>query len=241
MKGYELLDRFLGLIYPKRCLLCDEVLPYDTVSGLCKSCKDNVMVLTMCICKKCGKPHIDPNDDICYDCNKKEHFFRQGRSMWIYEGAVKKAIHKYKYHHRKAQGKGFAQELEKFYRQNIHWDINVITSVPLHPLKLKERSFNQSAYLATVFGRKIGAEVNNKLLIRTINTKPQKDLSDKERIFNVENAFTWNDQYRCKNQNILIVDDIYTTGSTIDNCAKVLLNHGAKNVYFLTLAIGKGF
>lgn len=241
MKVNELIDKLLELIYPKRCLLCDEVLPYNTAATLCRPCKGNVMYLTMCICRKCGKPHIDPGDDLCYDCSKKEHFFRQGRGMWIYEGDVKKAIHKYKYQHRKAQGKGFADELSQFYRQNTAWDIDIITSVPLHPLKLKERSFNQSAYLATVFGQKLDIEVNNNLLIRIKNTKPQKDLTDLQRILNVENAFQMKSEYQCHNQNILILDDIYTTGSTIDNCAKVLLKNGARNVYFLTLAIGKGF
>ncbi len=241
MKIYELIDKILGLFYPKRCLLCDEVLPFNAATYVCKPCRDNVMELTMCICRKCGKPHIDPHDDICFDCKKKQHYFRQGRALWTYEGIVKKAIHRYKYHHRQALGKGFAQELSRFYRQNIPWDIDLIISVPLHPLKLKQRSFNQAAYLATLFGRELGIEVNNNLLIRTKNTQPQKDLTDLERILNVENAFEFNQKYACVNQNVLILDDIYTTGNTIDNCAKELLAHGARNVYFLTLAIGKGF
>lgn len=241
MDYYERIERLISLIYPKRCLFCEEVLPFNDSAGLCQSCKDHVMYLTMCICIKCGKPHIDPSDNYCFDCNKTEHHFRLGRGMWIYEGPAKKALHKYKYYHRKAMGKGFGQELYRFYQQNIVWDIDVITSVPLHPLRLKERTFNQSAYVADILGRKLGVETNNKLLKRTINTKPQKDLTDLERITNVENAFEFDSKFQCLNKNVLIVDDVYTTGSTIDNCAKVLLMQGARNVYFLALAIGYGF
>ncbi|MBC7958531.1 MAG: ComF family protein [Vallitaleaceae bacterium] len=161
--------------------------------------------------------------------------------MWLYEGKVKKAIHTYKYHLRKSHGKAFAQELYQFYTKHVGWKVDVITCVPLHPSKMKERSFNQAAYLATLLGEKLEVKVDNNLLVRTKNTRPQKDLTDIERIVNLENAFEMNKQSGCQNQRILIVDDIYTTGSTIDNCAKILLKQGAKDVYFLTLAIGKGY
>ncbi|PKM52688.1 MAG: amidophosphoribosyltransferase [Firmicutes bacterium HGW-Firmicutes-7] len=236
----KVIKMILALMYPKRCLLCDEVLPLGEQSTTCSKCRNDVKWIGGNICKRCGKPLECHRLDFCYDCSKKNHYFHEGRGMWVYEDAVKNAIHKYKYSNRKGYGKSFAQELYQFYIENITWDIDCITSVPLHPDKLNERSFNQAALIADILGRRLDIVVDNCLLYRTKNTEPQKDLSDLERILNVKDAFSICDSSSCTGKNILIVDDIYTTGSTINECAKELKNHGAQNVYFLTVAIGKG-
>lgn len=236
----KMIDKIISVIYPTRCLLCDEVLSFGEKSIICTECKSDAIWITGSICKKCGKPLECHRLDLCYDCSKKMKYYNEGRGMWVYEGAVKKAIHKYKYGNRRGNGKAFAKELYQFYIENISWDIDCITSVPLHPEKLKERSFNQSALIADILGIRLGISVDNYMLIRTKNTKPQKDLSDFDRILNVMDAFSICNLSSSSGKNILIVDDIYTTGSTINSCAKVLKNHGAHNVYFLTLAIGKG-
>lgn len=233
-------DKLLEIMYPKRCLLCDGILSYGFNERLCEGCKVEGVWIQGDLCSKCGKPLEAHRLELCFDCSKKTHYYDEGRAMWLYQGSIKKAIQRYKYGERKGYGKAFALELHNYYSRNINWKIDMLTSVPLHPNKLRERSFNQSALIADKLSVYLGIVVNNELLIRVKNTKPQKDLSDIERIHNVRDAFSVNDLFSCRGKNILIVDDIYTTGSTIDSCAKVLKNHGASNVYFLALAIGKG-
>ncbi|PKM94909.1 MAG: amidophosphoribosyltransferase [Firmicutes bacterium HGW-Firmicutes-1] len=234
------MNKAISIVYPKRCLFCDEVLSFGEKKPICAECKPDATWVTGDICKKCGKPLECHRLDLCYDCSRKVKYYNEGRGMWVYEDSVKKAIHKYKYGNRKGYGKAFAEELYQFYVNNIHWDIDCITSVPLHPAKLKERSFNQSALIADILGERLDIGVDNYLLSRTKNTIPQKDLTDSERILNVMDAFSINILSSSTGKNILIVDDIYTTGSTINSCAKILKTYGAYKVYFLTVAIGKG-
>lgn len=241
MDTNKLWKKILCIVYPKRCLLCDSVLKYNDSKAICESCESKTKYLVKDLCKKCGKPHDTVKNDLCFDCSRKSHIYIEGRGMWHYTGDVKKAIYKYKYYGRRNYARLFAKELAIYYCKYINWDIDIITSVPLHPKKLKERSFNQSALIADRFGEIIGVKVDNNLLYRTKYTMPQKELSDFNRILNVENAFCANDKRDINECNILIIDDIYTTGSTIDSCAKVLKEHGASRIYFLTIAIGKGY
>lgn len=233
-------DKLLEILYPKRCLLCDEILPFEFNGRFCHKCDNKVNWIKDKVCVKCGKPINNQYLKHCFDCSKKSHYFEQGHAMWLYEDDIKEAIHRYKYGNRKGYGKAFALELLQYYKANIKWDIDLITSVPLHEQKLRERTFNQSEIIADKLSEYISIPVNNDLLVRVKNTLAQKELSDIERIHNVEDAFSVNAKYSCKDKKILIIDDVYTTGNTIDNCVKVLKDHGAREVYFLTLAIGKG-
>jgi ComF family protein len=236
----QLGNRALEVLYPKRCPLCDGILTFGENNSFCKACQDSVKWIEGKSCQKCGKPLELQRNDLCFDCSRKAHYFKQGHAMWLYEGQIKEAIHRYKYGNKKGYGKAFAWELFKYYQLNINWHIDMITSVPLHPDKLRERTFNQSALIADKLSEYLNIPSNNNLLMRVKNTLPQKELSDIERIHNVKDAFVFNDKYSCNGVNILIIDDVYTTGNTIDHCVKVLKNHGAHSVYFLTLAIGKG-
>lgn len=234
------MENLINIIYPKRCFICDKILHLKSQETLCDICKKKVRWITGNICSKCGKPLEEHRLKFCFDCSKREQEYNQGRGMYLYKEEVIHSIHRYKYGNRKGYGKSFAKELTRFYLENINWEIDLITSVPLHPKKLKERGFNQSSLIADILSRNLNIEVNNFLLIRTKNTRPQKDLSDLERILNVRDVFSINKKYTFIHKNILIIDDIYTTGNTINNCAKILKDNGAGNVYFLTVAIGKG-
>lgn len=239
-------DTLLEVLYPNRCLLCDEVLPFGNKEFFCNQCISKVKWITGKVCQKCGKPVKDQSQFdfqkqiLCFDCSKKRHYFDQGYAMYLYQDEVKEAIHRYKYGNRKGYGKAFGYELGRFYQKNVKWHIDLITSVPLHTDRFKERMFNQSAIIADILSECVRIPVNNHLLVRVKNTLPQKDLTDVERIHNVTDAFEFNKKYACKGKNVLIIDDIYTTGNTMDHCAKTLKNNGVDKVYFLTLAIGKG-
>lgn len=240
LKIQDFLEKLLLIIYPKRCIFCDEVMVCESKGNICDKCKVKNQLLISNICNKCGKPLDVGRLNICFDCSGNSQVYEKGRALWVYEGDVKKAIHRYKYHSRREYGKLFADEMYCYYRNQINWPIDLITSVPLHKSRLKERGYNQAGLLAHYLGRKLDKEVNNDLLIRMQNTKPQKDLSDVQRIHNVNGVFSINNKYSCENKNILLIDDIYTTGSTINSIAKVLINHGANKVNYMTLAIGRG-
>lgn len=226
-------------VYPKRCLFCDEVILNTQV--FCEDCKSQAEWLTKYLCKKCGKPLELKKSEICFDCSKKSHAYDAGRAMWLYEGAVKDAIKRYKFDGRKSLANSFSDVLLNFYIKHIDWQIDLITAIPLHKTKLKSRGYNQAALISDLLGRKLDIRVVNDLLIRQKTTRPQKELSDGERILNIRDAFCIDERYSVDGLNLLILDDIYTTGSTLDECAKVLKDKGANRVYFLTLAIGKGY
>lgn len=234
------MEALINILYPKRCFICDCILPYKESETLCNICREKTKWIFGDICSICGKPLEEHRLEFCYDCSKRKPNYKQGRGMYVYKDQIIHSIHRYKYGNRKGYGKAYAKELTRFYLEKINWEIDLITSVPLHPKRLRERAFNQSALISSILGRNLNIEVNNFILIRTKNTKPQKDLIDSERILNVRDAFSINKKYTFLHKNILIIDDIYTTGSTINNCAKTLKENGAKNVYFLTVAIGKG-
>lgn len=234
------LNTILDLIYPRRCLLCDDLIEINNKENICSKCSVTKMYLSDNICIKCGKPLDNSSNSMCFDCSKNKHLFTQGRALWEYNHQIKESIYRYKYCNRKDYGPAYAKEMAKFFYKYIDWSIDIVTCVPLHKERLKNRGYNQSEIISRFLGQELKIQTNNKLLKRENNTKPQKDLSDIERINNIEGAFCYNMEYDCSYKNILIIDDIYTTGSTINECSKVLLNNKANNVYFLTLAIGRG-
>jgi ComF family protein len=122
---------------------------------------------------------------------------------------------------------------------------DILVPVPIHKSKYRERGYNQTEILANGIAKGLNIPVLPHLLIRDKKTLPQKQLSDKERLRNLQEAFILNDkvfsEYPRKIKSILLIDDIYTTGSTIEACTNVLMRNGIENIYFITLCIGKGF
>lgn len=119
------------------------------------------------------------------------------------------------------------------------WNIDEIIPVPIHPKRLKQRGFNQTDIIADELGKILGISVNKGKIIRIKNTRPQKDLNDIDRIKNIQGAFCSTEGYR-PGKNVLIIDDIYTTGTTIRQIAQILKALGAEKVFFLTISIGQG-
>ena len=229
----------LEMVYPRKCLVCDELIDNESNNNICDKCFPKIVKVEGQLCNKCGKP-LDNIREICYDCIRREPFFEQGRALWEYNDEIRESIFRFKYANRKDYGYSFAKEMHDYYVKNIRWEIDIICCVPLHRKRLATRGYNQSHIIAEKLGKELKIKYYENLIHRCKNTIPQKDLSDIERIDNIKNAFSYNTSYKCDNKNILIVDDIYTTGSTINECSKVLLDNNINNVYFLTLAIGRG-
>ena len=234
------LEKLKTIIYPDRCIFCSDVLAFENKTGFCPSCLKELKWLTESLCPKCGKPLELEQNGSCFDCFKGEHVYDQGRSLWVYEGQVKESIHRFKYHQMKQYKKAYIYAMIQYYKAYINWSVDIITPIPLHNEKLKTRKYNQSELLAVGLGLHLDIPVCRDLLIRVQNTKPQKELSDVERINNIKDAFIYNQRYDFTGKNVLLIDDIYTTGSTIDECAKQLKNNEVNKVFFLTVSIGKG-
>lgn len=242
MKLNNLTKMLLDIVYPKRCPICMELIPINQEERICETCIEELPYIQQPRCHKCSKPVSAEDEIYCFDCIKSDHYYTKGWAVWLYERAVKDAMHRFKYNNNKNYGRILSKEVVTLYSREIYEaNIDLIIPIPLYRKKEKKRGYNQAGVIATYIGKYTSIPCNHNCIIKKINTKAQKNLTDKERIANVKNIFKVTDENLIKGKNILLCDDIYTTGSTIDSCAKELLSCGAKEIYFITLAIGKGF
>lgn len=226
-------------LYPKRCIGCYGLLE-DEEADCCQLCYNEFKIITKGYCEKCGKLH-EREEAICFDCRKVSHSFEAGRGVFVYEGLIKKSLFGLKFFKHTWLGYGFGRILAGYYRQENLWNVDLIVPVPLHLFRFMERGYNQAEIIAKNLGQDLKIPCNSRILSRAKVTRPQKDLTDDERFHNLKLAFKVKNREEIVGKKILLIDDIYTTGATIDSCAKALLDEGASKVYFLTLAIGRGY
>ena len=189
----------------------------------------------------CGKPLEQEERELCGDCTRKKHSFVRGVAAFAYTKELKQSIYRFKYSNRREYAAFYADMLLKLKGQIIRsWRPDVIIPVPLHPARLRKRGFNQAELIAQKLGIGLDIPVDTKILVRTVNTAPQKTLNDKERAQNIKKAFQVTENI-VKYRKVLLVDDIYTTGSTLDSCAGELIHAGVMQVYFASVCTGRGF
>lgn len=231
--------RLLEFFYPPHCPGCDKLLaPGDSV---CADCFNAIRLVKEPVCKRCGKPMRNERREYCADCFGKEHKYRQGKAVFIYEGKMKQSMYRFKYSNKREYALFYAAEAAKLYGDWVKRNkIEVIVPIPMYPGKKRRRGYNQAEVFAKALGRELGIKVDGGLVKRVRDTTPQKELNDKERRCNLKNAFQFVPNI-VKYKEILLVDDIYTTGSTMDAVAEVLLLAGVKNIYFICISIGIGF
>lgn len=242
MKLNKIIDELLSIVYPKRCPTCMNIIPINEEERICDSCIEELPYVTEPRCKKCSKPLDNETNDLCYDCTKNEHSYSRGWALWLYTGDIKNALKRFKYNNNSNYGKIFSKEVVTLYKKEIEEvSIDLIIPVPLHPKKQKKRGYNQAAIIGSNIAESLNISYSSNYVTRIIDTKDQKNLSDKERVHNMKKAFKIVDPNQIKHKRVLICDDIYTTGNTINSLSKELLENGAEEVFFITLAIGKGF
>lgn len=231
----------LHLLFPKRCPICDSVFYFKKGKyGICPVCRDKLTVVQEPVCKICGKPVEGERREMCGDCQKRRHAFVQGKALWIYKGAVKKSIHRLKYSNRREYAIAYGQEMESRYGDWIRrHSFEAIIPIPLHKKRKRQRGYNQAELIGREISRLTGIPLRKDILMRCVSTVPQKDLNDEERKKNLKNAFII-----AKNnvglEKVLLVDDIYTTGSTMDSAAEALKGAGISEVYCISTGIGRG-
>jgi len=227
----------LQLLFPNRCPVCDEIVtPYG--ERICSECMDKLKLLTPPWCMKCGKK-LDGDEELCRDCKGKAHLFVRGRALYEY-GSVASSVYRMKYGGKQEYAAFFGEEMAVYLKDFIRRvQPDGIVPIPLHKKRLRKRGYNQSCLLAKALGEAINVPVYDKLLVRIRNTEPLKLQNPAERQNNLKKAFIIGEN-DVKLKTILIVDDIYTTGSTINEAVRVLRENGVEQVYFVTLACGAG-
>lgn len=239
-----MLQRIFHILFPRRCPICDQVLAAGE-GRVCKKCQKRTEVITEPICKRCGKPIAKAGEEFCFDCSQRQAAFERGYAVWVYDKYMRKSIAGFKYAGRKEYSRFYVEELVYHLGSRLErLGLDAVMPVPLHKEKLRFRGFNQAEVLAEGIGKKMGLPVYTNVLFRVKNTIPQKGLSDRERRENLKHAFRVNAKRKeliPQLKRVLLVDDIYTTGATIDACAKALKKAGVAEVYFVCLCIGKDF
>lgn len=229
-------DLLKELLYPHKCPFCGTV----TVAPVCSACRKNISYAGEPKCKKCGKPVRSEEQEYCNDCEKREHAFETGVSIFLHEGRVAQSLYRFKYHNRRIYAKDYAKLFMEICGKEIKkWGIDVLICVPVHRKRKRKRGYNQAEILAEAISEISGIPYIADAAIRVNRTVPQKQLNPSQRRKNLEHAFRVQ-KVLPAHSHVLVIDDIYTTGATIDSLAKKLKKQGVK-VYFFTISIGQGF
>lgn len=225
------LRRGLDVLFPPRCVSCSRL-----GTWFCRDCQASVEPIPAPICDRCGQS--TGSGDLCSRCRIEPIRLEGIRSVAIHGGALQQAIHDFKYERRRELADTLGQMLYDYWRMlDLHVDL--VLSVPLHPDRQKERGFNQSGLLAAVLSAHAQLPLDESHLVRTRATAPQVGLATQEREVNVQGAFEWTGD-DLEGVRVLLVDDVCTTGATLEACAQPLRSRGANSIWALTLTRPSG-
>lgn len=231
-----MIKHMLDLLYPikPKCSICGS----DGAKAICERCMASIDYLHGATCFNCGKQlHEKYTDSTCPDCKAGVFYYERAYSCFEYKGTGKELIHKFKFEGKVRLAKVIAGLMEERLR-NEEPAIDAVVPVPIHKIKLEARGFNQSYLIALELGERLGKPIFD-CLERKKETKEQYSLDRAQRHLNINDAFSVKLSYNIgKYKDILLVDDIYTTGSTVNECSRVLKKAGADKVYVITAATG---
>jgi ComF family protein len=224
----EIKKGLLDLLFPPRCVGCREM-----GSVLCAKCRDEFELIEPPLCPHCGRPRT--NGRLCPLCQRDPLRISGVRSVAYFDGTLREAIHSFKYSNLQDLAIPLG-ELMSDYWEKSPLPAEIIVPVPLHPDRLRERGYNQATLLARELGKSIGLPVSENSLVRVRATRPQVDLNAQERKENVSDAFCCSNM-ELKGKRVLLIDDVCTTGATLEACSIALRQVGALSVWALTLAM----
>lgn len=226
------------MIYPRRCPICGEIVEENLLA--CETCQKNIKKIEYPTCFKCGKMVEVADIEYCFDCMRIPKSYVKGFPVYAYSGSIKDSLASFKYNNKREYALFYATSIFDSYKEQLlRIGIDGIIPVPVHKSRLRKRGYNQAYLIANELGRLLNIRVYKDVVKRVIKTAPQKELNDKERIKNLKSAFKIAlDGVQLKK--VLIVDDIYTTGATIEAITHLLLEVGIEEVYYTSVCIGKG-
>jgi len=229
----------INFVFPPKCLLCGQTLEDASDDRPCPYCLSKIKLLSHPRCPRCGLGFVTPAEDdhLCSGCLTEERYFTAARAIGSYEGLMVEVISRFKYQGASRLAKPLSRLLSEYKDPQLPFsEFDLILPVPLHPQRLRRRGFNQSLLLARRVSRQHSIPLDFKTLQRIRHTQPQTELSGSERQKNIRGAFKVQDPSLVEGKRLLLIDDVFTTGATVQECSKVLLKAGAKRVDVLTLA-----
>lgn len=232
-------EALISLCFPPHCASCR----VDTAPGvhLCEACAKGAKRIEAPRCERCSEPFSGALSEgfVCTNCADRTLHFEAAVAPWLSRGVVREFIHRFKYdrerHLRLPLGAWLFDALDDERLQRRAFDL--IVPVPLHSTRLRERGFNQAEELARLLSRHCGVPMADALK-RTRYTTTQTRLDRHERMENLRGAFCLRQSAAVQNRHLLLVDDVFTTGSTVDECARILREAGAASVRVATVARG---
>lgn len=224
----------INFLYPTQCRICENQIGLYAVPFLCNVCWDSIDFIKPPFCEICGTPNIDGT---CADCDTNPPRYGKLRTIALYKGALQQAIHQFKFEKRKNVAKYLIQLLI----EHIPSDCNIneydyIIPIPIHKIRLNERGFNQSIILSNGIAENYHVDVRTDLLIRRKNTSPQSSLDREKRKSNIIGAFDLEKREHLQAKKLLVFDDVFTTGATIQEAVNVLWEADPTEIDVLTLA-----
>lgn len=241
----------LDLCFPSNiyCICCGNLIDNSRVYSLCDQCLESLHWANGRTCSKCGKVLADTEKrklldeireglELCDDCKNNNFYFDRGFTCMQYGSVEKEMVHKYKFNGCAYMGEKLGKILlDRILLENLR--VDMVMSVPMHPKNQLKRGYNQSELMAKVVAKGLGVVYNNRVLIRKHYKAPMNKLNAEQRHANVKDSYgIAEESLKLQRERILLIDDIYTTGSTVDECSRILLEAGADKVYVLTLAAG---
>ena len=235
-----LIRHIIRFFLPADCATCEVPLTTDPVPVFCTTCWDTIAPLRLARCSQCDRPLPSPvaltysPTHRCHHCTVRSPAYAKAWTLYPYLPPLQDAICLFKYRGKVSLAKPLGQLMIKGLPASL--DADLVIPVPLHPTRLREREFNQSLLLADQVATHLHLPLSFTNLVRTVPSDPQSTLSRKERIKNLRRTFAVRQPQSIAQKRILLIDDVFTTGTTVNECAKVLRKAGAEAVFVLTLA-----
>ena len=233
--------RAVDLVYPRNCQFCAAPLSEVEPGVICAACLGTVRWIEPPFCQQCASPFSGKVTEtfVCGYCQDLRFAFERAVCACRAEGVVRDCIHRFKYNREMYFGRHLADWLLAGARRWIEWrEVDAIVPVPLHPRKKREREFNQAEYLTRALSGGVGVPALSEHLRRVKDTVTQTALDAEQRAANLRKAFAVRQAEAFRGKRLVLVDDVFTTGATMDACAKVLRVAGAQGVIALAVARG---
>lgn len=233
-----LVKALLDFFFPPLCHICHSFIPDAGAVHICPACRGALKPVETPMCQVCGIPFQGAGaDHLCGDCSKAKPHFDAARAVFLYEGECRELIHAFKYRNktflRRPLALMAAGALADFVSTQAP---DVIVPVPLHKKRLRSRGFNQAVLLGELLAHEWRLPLERQAMCRIRWTIPQINLSADERRHNVKGAFAVANSAAVAGKSVLLLDDILTTGSTVEECARILKQAGASKVVVITIA-----
>jgi ComF family protein len=236
-------DALAAVLFPAPCRVCGQTLDHASRIPICRVCLSSLVPYTGPMCADCGRPLVSPvtqqneSKPLCHVCRRGLYDFDFSRSYGAYTHAMARAIILLKYHKVLPLGGWFAARLQEVAIQYPEiFSADVVVPVPVHATRLRERGYNQAELIARPLAKRLGVPFRSYLLVRTRARPDQLKLTQRERWRTVKGAYAIRQGTRVDNLRVLLVDDVMTTGATLDACSRALRSAGASKVVGLVVA-----